>query len=633
MKASSASASTYYVSNSGNDFSPGILESQPWQTIEKVNNSVFQPGDSILFEKGDVWHGQIKPVSSGIEGNPIKFETYGEGEKPIIINGKFFPAGSSWSGPNAEGEYTLDMGSMTEFPTSSLVGVLRAQPSGVDSYKRVWRGTPGSMGEDQFFVENLGGHRIIHYKPPASHFPGEYDWEFSKWNGTVFFGTDISWVTVDGFIFLNSYYNGLSDPGDTGAIDFFGSHCAVKNSIIKFSNAFGVEFAGPASQHNTLENCDIEYSRAAGVDLRLGASHNIVRGCHIANNSLGDTTEETFNDRGGIMTLGSLKDGSVSSILIEGNIIHDNGNKIPTRNNAAILLDGCEYWTIKNNHIYNSPRRAIATSDNDGSVAPRNHHNNIIGNMIARWDKNRENYSWNTAIFVTARGNDENSGYNKIENNTIFSDDDIPLIGINMALASNSEYMKNTNVRNNIIYLANNSQADSLGIRVNRNNLPGSIIDNNLVFGALNPYELAGTKYSDAEDFYGVTGFGQNDKNSDPLFANSSGDFSQSSDFKLSAGSPAIDAGADVGLTADFEGTPVPQGASPDIGAFEYHAGAPQYRPADLNQDNSIDSTDLDILKTDFLKLTANLSNSRSDINGDGQCTVRDLGILMSGWK
>jgi hypothetical protein len=59
----------------------------------------------------------------------------------------------------------------------------------------------------------------------------------------------------------------------------------------------------------------------------------------------------------------------------------------------------------------------------------------------------------------------------------------------------------------------------------------------------------------------------------------------------------------------------------------------PTYTIADINEDSKVDSADLDILKTDFLKLTANLTNSRSDINLDGQCTARDLGILMSGWK
>lgn len=54
---------------------------------------------------------------------------------------------------------------------------------------------------------------------------------------------------------------------------------------------------------------------------------------------------------------------------------------------------------------------------------------------------------------------------------------------------------------------------------------------------------------------------------------------------------------------------------------------------ADLNEDNAVNSTDFNILKTDFQKLTASLTNPKSDIDGDGQCTVKDAGILMSGWR
>jgi len=43
-------------------------------------------------------------------------------------------------------------------------------------------------------------------------------------------------------------------------------------------------------------------------------------------------------------------------------------------------------------------------------------------------------------------------------------------------------------------------------------------------------------------------------------------------DYKLTAVSPCINAGVDVGLTEDYEGTGVPQGATPDIGTYEYQA-------------------------------------------------------------
>jgi hypothetical protein len=59
----------------------------------------------------------------------------------------------------------------------------------------------------------------------------------------------------------------------------------------------------------------------------------------------------------------------------------------------------------------------------------------------------------------------------------------------------------------------------------------------------------------------------------------------------------------------------------------------PTYSNADMNQDTKINFTDFSILKADFLRLTANLSNSRSDIDSDGQATIKDVGILMSGWR
>ena len=44
---------TYYVdSTSGNDENNGTSENAPWKSLEKVNSTVFQPGDQILFKTG-----------------------------------------------------------------------------------------------------------------------------------------------------------------------------------------------------------------------------------------------------------------------------------------------------------------------------------------------------------------------------------------------------------------------------------------------------------------------------------------------------------------------------------------------------------------------------------------------------
>ena len=53
-------------------------------------------------------------------------------------------------------------------------------------------------------------------------------------------------------------------------------------------------------------------------------------------------------------------------------------------------------------------------------------------------------------------------------------------------------------------------------------------------------------------------------------------------DFYPQQYSPVIDAGADVGLTMDFNGTPIPTGSAPDIGAYEFVFSA-----SNLNEDGN----------------------------------------------
>ena len=70
-------AATYYVADAGSDSNNGTSPFTPWQTIAKVNSSTFQPGDSILFNRGDTWREQLTVSSSGSPGNPITFGAYG----------------------------------------------------------------------------------------------------------------------------------------------------------------------------------------------------------------------------------------------------------------------------------------------------------------------------------------------------------------------------------------------------------------------------------------------------------------------------------------------------------------------------------------------------------------------------
>ena len=59
--------------------------------------------------------------------------------------------------------------------------------------------------------------------------------------------------------------------------------------------------------------------------------------------------------------------------------------------------------------------------------------------------------------------------------------------------------------------------------------------------------------------------------NTNPLFKNSGGSYSKDLDFALQSTSPAINKGANVGLSTDYKGKPI--SGLPDIGAYEYQSG------------------------------------------------------------
>ena len=96
-----ARATTYYVAAGGNDTNSGTSNAAPWQTIAKVNAATFLPGDSILFNRGDVWYGQsLTAPTSGVSGNPIIYGAYGSGPNPVIKGSTRLATGGYTLAPN-----------------------------------------------------------------------------------------------------------------------------------------------------------------------------------------------------------------------------------------------------------------------------------------------------------------------------------------------------------------------------------------------------------------------------------------------------------------------------------------------------------------------------------------------------
>lgn len=110
---STLSATDYFVSPSGNDANDGLSEKSPWASIKKVNQSEFEPGDRILFQRGGVWRipasslvgNAVLHPASGEPGNPVVYSAYGQGKKPLILGSVSASEENDWleTSPNVWG--------------------------------------------------------------------------------------------------------------------------------------------------------------------------------------------------------------------------------------------------------------------------------------------------------------------------------------------------------------------------------------------------------------------------------------------------------------------------------------------------------------------------------------------------
>jgi len=75
---------TYFVSLSGNDSNPGT-RTQPWKSIERANQQLFEAGGRLLFETGGTFNGALflDENDRGTAGNKIIVGSYGQGMATI----------------------------------------------------------------------------------------------------------------------------------------------------------------------------------------------------------------------------------------------------------------------------------------------------------------------------------------------------------------------------------------------------------------------------------------------------------------------------------------------------------------------------------------------------------------------
>lgn len=522
-------ATTYYVSNSGNDSNPGTTTALPWQTLNKVNISTFLPGDQILFQRGSTFYGSLIINQSGNSNAPIIYGAYGTGANPLIsgfnnVNTWTNLGNNIWESTNAVSTLSTcnmvvidgintPMGKFPNEGTTHMGYIFFQSHTNFSITSNSLSGTPNWTGAELFILKE--------------------QFSFSRRIITSQTGNTVSWrdslkLTNDGMPFfiqnhINTldqqnewYYNpttkkisiySISQPMNVrvAAID----KLVTIGKAVKYIVLNSIDFTGANTnaiyrwpfglpeervQYITVKNCNIFFSGEDAIAARidhLNIEDNSISNSNghgiqvdyskyvvIKNNAISNTG--VYKGMApGLGAVCALKVSNVVNALVEYNKITHSGY------NGITFSDvGTDSMTIQYNYV---DTFCTVLSDGGGIYGNRNARilNNILLNggagMIKLWIYD----PWAVGIYL-----DDNSFNNEVSGNTVANNN---RVGI---------YLHNSrrnNVHDNLSY--NNA---TWQLYTNDDNFPGwnanNVIAHNKFISKIANYQTVNYYYGNGAD-------------------------------------------------------------------------------------------------------------------------------------
>ena len=626
-----AGAATYYVSNEGSDDNDGKSPEAAWKTLARVSAADLQPGDAVLLRRGDQWREPLRPRSGSEEGH-ITYGAYGEGPKPLLLGSvtRSRPedwrdeGGNIWSTVPPEEPAQKALEALTPAESTVAWGLhqeggaevegarVAAGGDGEPSSYRVDCASPGKGGSHiqlvtaGLHIEEGKTYRVVFRAKSTEPFklrmptlmksnapwtgyssgpPGrrkviETEWQACAQHYTATVTDDNARLTfyVGGALpagasfHLDSLSFAECDPDevplpqpdalavDVGNIIFDDeASCGVKvwneadldaqgkywydedRELLKLYSA-----GNPATRYSSIEcalrrhminqssasyviyeHLALKYGGAHGIG--GGSTHHIiVRDCDFGYIGGGDQHggERTVRFGNGVEFWGDA---------------HDN------------LVERCRLW-----EVYDA---ALTNQAGGPNTKQYNLHyrNNVIWNCeysFEYWNRPEKSETYNVYF----------------ENNTCVNaghgwghDQRPDPSGRQLCFYTSPARAHDITIRNNIFFEAKTNAFYAPGWPAEA--IAALVMDNNCW------YQQAGEMIKLKEKSYTMAQFGayQAEQAKEPNSMTAVPGFVDAAkgDYHLTAGSPCVDAGTDVGIETDFESNAAPQGPRPDIGAYE----------------------------------------------------------------
>ena len=326
-------------------------------------------------------------------------------------------------------------------------------------------------------------------------------------------GTEVTDWIVDGLEVANSPHHGI-DIRITNRITI--RNCNIHHSA-PASRGDGIFLA--FSAHPLIEDNEVAFNTEHGIYHSNSADHPTIRGNRSHHNAGGGI--QLNADYSAKCPCGTtVRDGIVSFALVEDNVIYENG----ANGGSAINADGVDDSVFRNNLIYDNHAFGISLFSTDGSHGSS--RNKVYNNTIVQADNGR----WCLNI-PKSKGNGGSPTGNVVKNNVFYT-----------------------------------ARADKGAIAVYSTAAGVLTSDYNAVVDRFSTN--GGTSVTSTLAQWRALGYDTHSFVSTPaaLFVDAA-----AKDFRLAAGSPAIDTGTSLGadVPTDLEGTARPQRLAYDIGCYE----------------------------------------------------------------
>ncbi|WP_018613837.1 right-handed parallel beta-helix repeat-containing protein [Segetibacter koreensis] len=396
---SNAKATNYYFSNnSGNDdrtAKEAQSPSTPWKTLNKLNSfsGDLQPGDHILFKRGETFYGSITLKKSGTPDMPIVFSTYGTGEKPVItslVNLTNWTPTAGYKGVYESSDASLGksvsillvnnvLQQLGRYPNADAPNkgylTIKSHNSNISITDNELPPTPNWTGAQlvirmarwKLDKEQIISHEgnTITYKAFSKSTPtdnygyfiqndvktldqfGEWYYDPSSKKMYVYFGQkppssySVKASTIAALIYSNNNSNLVFDNLSIQGADAYGfrinncTNVSIQNCDILFSGNTGISF-GTSSSNLNIQNCTVAYSNSWGM--KLGNT----TGSIVKNN--------VIRNSGAIAGMGESDSAPYKGLEFGGSDDVIENNEIDSSGYIGINFNG-NNQTIKNNVI------------------------------------------------------------------------------------------------------------------------------------------------------------------------------------------------------------------------------------------------------------------------------------------